>query len=254
MFVVQTFEKYPKWRKNNKKVSLIEYFIETSYKPNVIDFLKYFIIDLIVNWGKEPEFDEYGVTIYVGDQGSGKSVSAVEYMERMKHKYKRLKTCTNLGYEKQDYELLLWNDFMKYSNGKDGMLFCWDEIHGDYNQNSWKDFPEELLSEISQQRKQKVKIICTAQNYGDIPIQIKRQCFWVVECNTFMKRWVFQKRFPKRTYEKILDNPDKKIKFNPSRYSFVQSNYIRSLYDTDRKIERMKEHGYKKRPTIKVYQ
>ena len=48
-------------------------------------------------------------------------------------------------------------------NGNKGVMFAIDKIHSEWPSASWKDFPEVLLSEITQQRKQLIKIVASSQ-------------------------------------------------------------------------------------------
>lgn len=126
--------------------------------------------------------------------------------------------------------------------GKSGVIFVIDEIQ---NQGlDWNNFPQTLLSVITQQRKQKIKIFVTAQVYKTVPIQIRRQCFDVVECKTWFGRWTRHKCYDAEEYNNVIDNPtpEKKLKM-PRKYkeSFIQSNYIRKLYDTNQVISSLKD-------------
>jgi ATP-dependent Clp protease ATP-binding subunit ClpX len=91
-------------------------------------------------------------------------------------------------------------------NGEDGVIFAIDEIHAEFSSNAWKDFPPELLREISQQRKQKVKIIASAQVFKDVAVQLRRQCFDVVECRTVGGRWTFQRCFDAEDYNAYVES------------------------------------------------
>lgn len=130
------------------------------------------------------------------------------------------------------------------------MIFAIDEIQNEFNSQKWADFPEELLSEITQQRKQKIKIIMSAQCYKDVVVQIRRQVFNVIECKTLFSRWTFLRCFDAYDYDFYLDNldPEKKRKIPRKwRYSFVQSDKLRTLYDSYKKVERLKKLEYTER-------
>lgn len=88
---------------------------------------------------------------------------------------------------------------------------------------------------ITQQRKQNIKIFLTAQVYKTVVIQLRRQCFEVIECKTFLGRWTRYKCYDADEYNNVIDNPTPEKKFKlPKKYkdSFIQNNYIRKLYDT----------------------
>lgn len=190
-------------------------------------------------------FMEYGVSLYCGEQGSGKSIAMTEYLERMRKQYPNLKIVTNYGYKYQTQEFTDWKDFFDIRNGEDGVIFAIDEIQNEFNNQSWKNFPEELLSEITQQRKQKVKIVATAQVYEDVVIQLRRQAFFVIDCMTIGGRWTITKCYKRRDYEKALKSTEGTAKVRKLySKSFIQDKYLRDLYDTEQKIERLKRTSF----------
>lgn len=101
-----------------------------------------------------------------------------------------------------------------------------------------------LLSVITQQRKQRIKIYLSSQVYTRVVKQIREQCFDVIECKTFMGRWTRLKCYDAEDYNCIVDNitPEKKFKLHKKwRRSFIQSNYIRNLYDSYKVVEAMQK-------------
>jgi len=208
----------------------------------LFDFMRWILVDFLDSPSKKGEFKEYGVTMYIGSQGAGKTISMVHYLYCMRNRYPNCLIVTNFDCDYADVRMESWRDFLDIRNGEDGIIFAIDEIHSEYNNKTWKDFPEELLSEISQQRKQRVKIVASAQEFTDVVKQIKNQTLFVVECSTFMGRWTFCKTYQRRQYLRWLESgiadPKKKPK-TLMKHSFVQSNWLRESYDTYAKIERM---------------
>lgn len=104
----------------------------------------------------------------------------------------------------------------------------------------WTKFPETLLQVVTMQRKQKIKIFLSAQVYKSVVIQLRRQCFDVVECKTFLSRWSFQRCYDAEEYNTIIDvaTPDKRRKMHKKwRYSYIQNNLLRNLYDTNQVVD-----------------
>lgn len=225
----------------------------TPLKPKIADFIKWLIIDISRFDPKNKEFKEYGLTLYANKQGSGKTVSMVEYLERMRKKYPEVLIVTNFGYKYEYKALEGWEDLINIRNGKKGVIFGIDELQNEWDSMSFKDIPEWLLGEITQQRKQYVKIVSTSQVFSRVAKQFREQCFDVVECLTLFGRWVFQKSFDAWDYEAVISSPDKKLKLKRKyRRSFIMDDYIRSLFDTRKKIERLKRDGFipkKERPS-----
>lgn len=207
-----------------------------------VDFIKYKIYD-IIHFDKD-EFREYGLTMYCGRQGGGKTTAMVEYLERMRRKYPKCIIVTNFGYKNENYSMTSWRDFFKYRNGKYGVIFAIDEIQNEYNSNDYRDFPEDLLRQITQQRKQRVKIVATSQVFTRVVKQLREQCYEVVECRTIAGRWTFLRCFDAEDYNLAIDDVEKKQKLRRKwRRNFVQTNDLRDTfasYDVVKKLEKMK--------------
>ena len=212
-------------------------------KWKYFDLARWMIIDVMEHKKHINEFREYGFTFYVGRQGAGKTASMVEYLDRMKHRYPNCVIVTNFGYYQADHVMTGWKDLLTIRNGTDGVIFAIDEIHSEYSSMAWKDVPEDLLSEISQQRKQRVKIVATAQFFTRVAKPLREQAASVVACRTFAGRLTMGKEYDALQYAMVLDNPNAiKKKLKPLRkYSFVQSDKFRESYDTYEKIERMEK-------------
>ena len=227
--------------KYNRKESFFSNLLNIKF-TKFIDFIKYKIYD-IKHFDKE-EFPEYGMTIYCGRQGGGKTTAMVEYLERMRVKYPKCLIITNFGYKHENYAMNSWRDFFKYRNGKHGVIFAIDEFQNEYNSNDYRDFPEDLLRQITQQRKQKIKIVATSQVFTRVVKQVREQCYEVVECSTLAGRWTFTRCFDAEDYNLAIDDVEKKHKIRRKwRRNFVQTNALREAFDSYevvKKLEKMK--------------
>lgn len=212
-------------------------------KQKYFDLARWLLVDFLERDLHKGEFREYGFTFYVGRQGAGKSMSMVRYLEIMKEKYPKCIIVTNFDYYRADFIMTDWRDLLNIRNGIDGVIFAIDEIHSEYSSKSWNDIPESLLSEISQQRKQRVKIVATATFFTRIAKPLREQASTVVSCTSFLGRLTKNREYDALQYSLIVDNPVAvKRKIKPLRkVSFVQSDAIRSCYDTYEKINRMKK-------------
>lgn len=182
-------------------------------------------------------FKEYGLRLYSGVQGSGKSMSMVEQLKRYREEYKGLLIATNFFYADQDLainslaELPLISKIAR-ENGYIGVVIGWDEIQNDFD-NQTRAFPITILRTITQQRKQGIKILATSQVFTRVAKPIREQTFEVVQCSTLAGRWTFQKFYDPVEFEYFIQNPDKQEKMRCIRkYSFIQTDELRSLYDS----------------------
>lgn len=207
------------------------------------DFFRWKIHDLFMALINGKKFNLYGVTCYCGRQGSGKTVGVIEQLERIKKAYPECIVCTNINYSRQDIPLTSWLQLLYLRNGDKGVIFVIDEVQN--NGLDWSRFPESLLQVITMQRKQKIKIFLTSQVYKNVVIQLRRQCFEVIECRTFWGRWTRHKCYDAEEYNNIIDisTPEKKMKMHKKwKYSFIQSNYLRNLYDTNQIVDTLRDY------------
>ena len=173
----------------------------------------------------------------------------VHYLDQMKERYPDCIVVANFDYYQADRIMTDWRDLLEIRNGTDGVIFAIDEIHSEYDSSKWNDIPEDLLSEISQQRKQRVKIIASAQFFTRVAKPLREQAVTVVSCNTFLGRLTINREYDALDYACIVDNPlvaRKRIK--PLRKtSFIQSDFLRQCYDTYAKVERMRKTSFSPR-------
>lgn len=230
-------------RKKEKKQKRI--YSEIKFYKKFFIFFYWLFVDIKYYKKHGRPFNEYGVTMYCGRQGYGKTVAMVEYLERMRKKYPNVMIYTNFGYVNQTGEFTDWKQFYEVRNGESGVIFAIDEIQNEWNSTKWKDFPESLLSEITQQRKQRVKVIASSQVYTRVVKPLREQTFDVVECRTMLGRWTFIKSFDSIEYESVLSQPVLKNKLHRLyRKNFVQNNKLRELYDTSQKVKKMAATEY----------
>lgn len=207
----------------------------------ILNFMKYKFRDLkfwndMRKKGQKP-FKQYGLRLYSGAQGSGKTMSLVEQLEAYRLEYKDLLIATNFGYIHQDLPISSLSEIPVISkvareNGYVGVVIGWDEIQNDFD-NQTRNFPVTILRTITQQRKQGIKILATSQVFTRVAKPIREQTFEVVECSTFAGRWTFQRWYNPIEYEYFISNPDKKDKLSKIRkYNFIQTDELRELYDS----------------------
>ncbi|MBO1137590.1 ATPase [Enterococcus faecalis] len=205
------------------------------------DFLKLVFFDLYsvrkVRKSGKKCFKEFGLRLYSGCQGSGKTMSLVEQLERYRVKYPDLFIATNFGYVYENASLVSLKDIplvCKIARENDccGVVVGWDEIQNDFD-NSTRSFPISILRTITQQRKQGIKILATSQVFTRVAKPIREQTFEVVECSTLLERWTFQRWYKPIEYEYYINNPDRKNKIRSlKKYNFIQTNELRELYDS----------------------
>lgn len=138
-------------------------------------------------------FSPDGLLIFTGPQSSGKTLSAVNYVYKLLKIYPKCKIVTNL--ELTDYpfdgeRVFLFQeakDLTRYKNGYNGVIFLIDEIQLYFNSLGSKNIDIDVMTQISQQRKQRIHIVATSQVFGRMSKQLREQFDTVIYCE---KKWL----------------------------------------------------------------
>ena len=167
-------------------------------------------------------FDPDGLFVFCGAQGTGKTLSAVNYVYNLLKEYPNCKLVTNV--DLKDYPVIEFNnykfnyfdpekygdnlteeeiykiylkenrvfrfnnalDFAKYNNGKEGVIFLVDEIHLYLNSLKSKNINIDVITQISQQRKQRKHIVATCQVFGRMAKPLREQFSNIVLCKCYL--------------------------------------------------------------------
>lgn len=206
-----------------------------------IDFPKRYVMDA---YNADPDaFSESGVHLFCGVQGSGKTISVTELLLRMQKKYPKLYVRTNMFYKYEDSVINHWTDIVENENGIYGQIDVLDEIQAWFSSNQSKDFPPEMLAEISQQRKQRKMIVGTAQVFGQVAKPLRMQTTFVYCPITFAGCLTIVRVSRPEFY----DDENGRFKRFERVYWFVHSDEIRNSFDTYRKIDSLRKSGFNSR-------
>ena len=158
---------------------------KTFFRRIFVDFPKQFTDDL---FERDPEFFRYqGLIIFEGRQGSGKTMSMVEFINRMQEEYPLAKTITNFGLSSQDKALKDWKMLIDFKNDKQGVIVGMDELQNWFSSNDSRNFPPEMLGIITQNRKNRRIILGTSQNFYLLAKAIRSQATEVRRCTTLFR-------------------------------------------------------------------
>lgn len=233
-------------------------FLNKEVKPHV---------DVIINDIKarqDPDFFQpFGTQVHCGRQGSGKTISAVHTMLKLKSRYPRAVVVSNLalsGY--QPISIADWLCYTgnhrsvefdstthyihfsdvdelhecltKVNNGFYGVILLIDEIHTYFNALESKNIPMHVFTEISQQRKQRKLIIGTSQLFMRMAKPLREQCDNVIFCNTVASALTVMRVYDgmelEQDYNGNLIGRKKKIAF------FFHDKKTRGSFDTFQKV------------------
>lgn len=125
-----------------------------------------------------------GSMVYKGFQGSGKTLSLIKYAFDLKKEFPNCKIYSNVILYDIDY-IYISNDFilneaLTYQNGANGVLIILDEAHLYFNKKD--GIPLDVLTCISQQRKDRRRLCFTSQIWEELDVSLRKQVKEVVNC------------------------------------------------------------------------
>lgn len=228
----------------------------------LMQFLKFKIRDFkeykaLIKSGKKP-FREYGLTLFTGRQGGGKTMTLVWEAERYREKYPDLYICSNFGYIHQNEPLTSLTDIPNAvlrarELKKIGVLILWDEIQNDFD--SFSKVNKDVLRVVTQQRKQAIKILGTSQVFTRVSKALREQTYDVAICRTFAGRYTRAKFYDADEFSHNIDKPEAKQQmFSKRRLSFIQTDELRELYDSFAVIKTLEQQAIeeKSKPVTQV--
>lgn len=214
--------------------------VKYNFLDFYLDFLKVFADDLR---NRDPEvFQDTGIIIYEGVQGSGKTMSMVYDIYCLQKKYPKCKVLDNFGYNSSDLRLSDPSFLVDFTNDKYGVVTALDEMGILFNSRDYKHFADTgMLQVIFENRKVRRCLMGTTQKFllidKNIRIQTSevRSAFTIAGCLSGYVR-----KIPAIDSEgNILKYRFKGIKF------FIQSPDLRSAYDTYYVIRSFKDKSYR---------
>jgi hypothetical protein len=117
----------------------------------------------------------HGLIIFEGRQGSGKTSSMVHYIHDLQKQYPHVKVITNFEYASQETPLVDWRQLITYKNGFEGVVVGIDELQNWFSSKQSANFPPEMLSVVTQNRKNRRVILGTARSCYMVTKDIRSQ-------------------------------------------------------------------------------
>lgn len=206
----------------------------------ILDFLKWVYYDF-----KHPRpYLPQGVTVFSSDVGTGKTVSIVEYLNRVRSGkifFGKTKIFTNFSYEYQDGNIDTVDDMLATPNNS---VLAIDELNRLFNSHDWRTVPGDFLQLLTQNRKMAKQLVGSCQSFSHINAELRDNVNEVVEVSNLRSRWFFQKFYHRDDYTRIQGRDDEfKAGKCYNNYNFVASNDLFESYDTYRIVEKLKDCG-----------
>ncbi len=158
---------------------------------NVLNIFRKLKYDLRFRVEHPGYFYPDGLVVFVGGQGTGKTLSAVNYVYNLKKFYPESIIVTNIdlkAFPVDNEHVFRFNnadDLMRYKNDYKGVIFLIDEIHLYFNSLHSKNINMDVMTQIAQQRKQRIHIVATCQVFGRMAKPLREQFSNVILCKSY---------------------------------------------------------------------
>lgn len=128
-------------------------------------------------------FPYAGMWVFTGAQGSGKTLMMMHMVKEIHAQYPKALIVTNIsifGIPCIPYKGI--EDFDKYQNGADGVIFILDEIHVLFSSLESAKMPASQVAVWCQNRKNRRLILGTTQRFSRAAKPVREQTTWHYEC------------------------------------------------------------------------
>lgn len=126
-----------------------------------------------------------GSIVFKGYQGSGKTLSMVHYVGQLQEQFPNCLIYSNVIIKGLKNFHLIKNDrdvaeAISAQNGQDGVVLLLDEAHLFFNKKTGISL--DVLTAISQQRKDRRRIVMSSQIWEELDISLRKQVKHIVSC------------------------------------------------------------------------
>lgn len=194
---------------------------------------------------EHPEyFDPDGLLVFSGPQGSGKTLSAVQYCKKILEQYPDCIFVTNVAIDDlpipddQVYEYDGIHCLSEITNGFAGVLYLIDELHLEFNSLESKSISIEEMTEFAQQRKQRKHIVGTSQVFMRLAKPLREQVKRVVLCKNYFGLVQVNTEIDGST---AYEEGGQLVAVSRGRYIWFHTPELYDCYDTYAKMHRYKK-------------
>lgn len=186
-------------------------------------------------------FSPDGILLFSGGQGAGKTLSAVRYVRRLSLAYPRAIIVSNITLNFPDRDIIPYtsfDDLCSMDNGYYGIIVLIDELPVLFSSLESRNIHPSVLSGVAQQRKRRMTIIGTSQQFMRIAKPLREQCNALVECSSGFGGII--------QYNKMIDFGS--LAYNDAgeltnveythKTCFVRTPALFDLYDTFQQVRR----------------
>lgn len=200
------------------------------------------IIPRFIKDRKKP-FRLFGIYGFVGDVGSGKTMSMVYHLQKLRKKYgNKIYITTNFYYDDEDFHFSTYEDLLTVRDKP--LVVAWDEIQNEFPARDFSKFPPALTTLLTQNRKMRgVRIYWTAQRCMHVDKYFRDLTNKIYFCGTLLGCFSFG-----YGVKSSLVGDDGKPKKRPivcaDYFAYVQNDSLRDCYDSYQILQSARNKGY----------
>lgn len=177
----------------------------------------------------------HGLYMICGPQGSGKTITAIYLMRMWQMMYPLIKIRSNISISFQDGQITHWKQLINVHNGEIGQIDFLDETQNWFSSNESKNFPPDMLQEITQERKKHKVIMGTSQVFTRLAKPFREQTTYLCEPHTILGCFTICPIF-----KPVLKDDGTLLKKRFYKiFYFVHDDDLRASYNTYERVERL---------------
>lgn len=202
-------------------------------------------------------FEEFGIFVYLGEFGEGKTGSMVRDAYNLCCKYKNLNVITNLTLYNfpEDTKILPLNSVWDIINAPPNSIILIDELGTIWNSRDFMNkgkkgdagLSKPVFQVLCQVRHRNIVVLATAQDWADIDVAIRRKIRSVTVCSAWFKhpftRMITNRVYAAREYDLFYQNPLFPL-LTIDEDVYVQTDKLRKLYNTEEMVDTMLKMDY----------
>lgn len=206
------------------------------------------------------KFDDFGLNVYIGGFGEGKTCSIVRDAYDIACKYDGINILTNVtltGFPETCNILPPLKYGTDIINAPDNTVVILDELGtifnsrdfqgGKSNKDGSKGIPKPVFQTLVQVRHRHILVLAGVQDWRFIDKQIRQVAKTVTVCSAWLHhpftRMITNRIFDAKEYDMFYDNPLLPLT-ELDAFSYVQTDKLRNLYDTKEMVETLLESEY----------
>lgn len=219
--------------------------------PKALYFwLRDFYFSVKEKWGSQ--FDKWGLHVFVGEFGAGKTSTMVYKAYRLAKRYPQLSILTNLQLKHfpKGTKILPLVNFKSIEECPNNCLVLIDEIGTIFNSRDFmkgSSLPKSLFQHLCQCRKRHVMVYGTTQRWNFLDKQLRDIVASVYSSHLIFwhpfSRLAVVRRYDAQEYDTGFSNPLYPL-VALSAEVYVQTDAVRNLYSTDQLIVNMLNDSY----------